>query len=242
MKKSNSQIVSLIGAIIVILLLLSLWADCAKAYTDTDTLKVTVDSNDGGLRGTSFATNETSNFWGRFSDGTVLRSFFRMTSLIPAGRTIVSVTPIPQAYSISGIDTTYIKFSKTNNAGTLTSSSDWNSMAKTSDSVRWISNGTWVTGTRYRGPDCTAIWNEGYSQGYCDSGETVIFFMLGANLANVDNYRRTLDYGFSSGYAFWLEIVHVDGPSVTPGRRNRLNKFGSLEPQFIEWTKWEKVR
>lgn len=208
------------------------------AWTRTDTLRVVATGDDGRMNGASFGTTETSNFWGRFSDGNLNSAFFRMQSLIPAGRTITSVTPIPQAYTITGTDTSYIFFSKTNNVAAPTSASEYNAITKTNDSVRWIGGGTWTTGTRYRGPDVTTAFIEQYSLGYCDSGEYVICFFVGRNLANVDAYRRTLDYGFSSGYAFWLEVVH-DSPAATSTGKRRRDLLGSREPQFIEWTKWE---
>lgn len=226
------------GLIVAVLLL---WSAAAFGWTRTDTLRVVATGDDGRMNGASFGTTETSNFWGRFSDGNLNSAFFRMQSTIPAGRVIDSVRPIPQAYSITGTDTSYIFFSKTNNVAAPTSASEYNAITKTNDSVRWIGGGTWTTGTRYRGPLCTTGFNEQYSLGYCDSGEYVICFFVGRNLANVDAYRRTLDYGFSSGYAFWLEVTHSSPAASSTGKRRR-DLLGSLEPQFIEWTKWEEFQ
>lgn len=214
-----------------------------RAWTRTDTIRVTQTSDDGRLVGSTFGTTETSNYWGRFSDGSNLSAFFRMINTVPAGRTIDSVIPIIQAYSISGTDSSFIKFANQNDPSAPTSTATWNAITMTSDSVQYYGGGTWTTGTRYRGPDCKVPYRAAYNAGYCDSGEAVILFILGRNLANVDHNRRTLDYGFSSGYAFWLEITHSSAASNnSTGRRRRMTQLGSLEPQIVEWTKWEKVR
>lgn len=224
----------------LVILLWLLWSAGAMGWTRTDTIRVTQTSDDGRLVGSTFGTTETSNYWGRFSDGSSLSAFFRMINTVPAGRTIDSVIPIVQAYSISGTDSSFIKFANQDNPSAPTSTATWNAITMTSDSVQYYGGGAWTQGTRYRGPDCKVPYRVVYNAGYCDSGEAVILFILGRNLANVDHNRRTLDYGFSSGYAFWLEITHSSAASNnSTGNRRRWPQIGSLEPQIIEWTKWE---
>jgi hypothetical protein len=232
------RLVLFLGTLVFIL------GSTAFGWTRTDTLRVVATDDDGGVRGSSFSSTETSNFWGRFSDATVLTAWFRMMSKIPAGRQIDSVVPIPQAYSIAGTDTSYWRFSKTNNVAAPTSLAEYNAIPLTNDSVVSYGGGAWSSGTRYRltGEKLTTGFKETYEQGDCDSGEYVILRIKGANLGNVDRNRRTLDYGFSSGYAFWLEVTHSDKPSSVQPRRRKLQQIGSLEPNYIEYCKVECAR
>lgn len=216
-------------------------AQSAFAWTRTDTLFVTVDSGDGRGLGTDFSrTGEM--YHGYLNGNGIAQSYNWVMSKIPAGQTITAATAYYRANgNIAGTDTSYVMLENANNPQPPTSVANWNSRAVT-DSILWLGGGTWTSGNRYR-PDSvafTTIFTALYNAGYCDSGEYINLFWKGRNVSTSTAVRRTYGYDISTSYPVWIIVTHSTASSATNGRRRRVITVGSLEPQFIEWTKWER--
>lgn len=222
------------------LLAFLLVAHTAFAWTRTDTLLVTVDSGDGRGLGTDFSrTGEM--YHGYLNGNGIAQSYHWMQSKVPAGQTITSAAFVVRANgNITGTDTCKVMFEFANNVSPPTSVANWNGRTW-GDSVTWIGGGAWVSGTRYS-LDVTTQFAALYNATYCDSGEYFTISWRGRNVSTSTAVRRIYGYDISTSYAAWLIVTHTTASTDNPGRRRKMLTVGSLEPQFIEWTKWERVQ
>lgn len=211
------------------------------AWTRTDTLKVEADSGDGRGLGTDFSrTGEM--YHGYLNGNGTAQSYHWMRSLIPSGQTIDACTLWVRANgNITGTDTCQVMFEYANDVDPPTSVANWNGRT-VGDSVQWLGGGAWVSGTRYP-LNLTTQFRALYNAGYCDSNEYLTVFWKGRNVSTSTAVRRIYGFDISTSYVTWLIVTHTTTSTGNPGRRRKdLQTIYSLEPQFVEWTKWERVQ
>lgn len=207
---------------------------CATCITR---MKVEADSGDGRGLGTDYS--RTGEMYHGYLNGNGLaQSYHWMKSLIPAGRTIAACSLVVRANgNQTTTDTGRVMFEYANNVSPPTSVSNWNGRTW-GDSVTWIGGGTWTNGTRYP-LDVTTPFTQLYTAGYCDSGEYFTISWRGRNVSTSTQVRRIYGFDIDPTYVAWVVVTHTAASAAIPPRRRRLIQLGSLEPQFIEWTKWE---
>ncbi|MCC6963737.1 MAG: hypothetical protein IT585_10850 [candidate division Zixibacteria bacterium] len=214
---------TILPALIALLLINAAWPCSAVAWTRTDTLRVASANDDVRLIGSDFSNTGTL-YHGYLSGDGLASSAHRPMSLIPAGQTITSAYWVPSANSQAGTCTTRVFLQKSNNPSQITSSVDFNARivadSLTTDSITIIGGITWVEGTRYPF-EITALMQQVYNAGFCDSGEFVNLFWLGRNLATSTAYLSLYAYDQSATEAGFIVVTHETAAAEPNNRRRR---------------------
>lgn len=216
----NSTICRLKSALPICLLAMTLLTGSAAAWTRTDTLRVAAANDDVRLIAGTFSATGTL-YHGRTAGDGIASAADRMMSKIPAGQTITSAYFVPAAAGQAGTCTTRVFLENSNNPAQITSAGDFNGRTLTTDSVTIIGGGTWTEGVRYSF-EITTLLQAVYNAGYCDSGEYVIVFWLGRNIASADHYRSTYAYDQDSGVAGWIIVTHETAAAGDNRRRRAI--------------------
>lgn len=217
---------------------LYLLAGQASGWTRTDTLRVLANNDDVRMIAGSFSATGTL-YHGRTAGDGICSTADRMMSKIPAGQTISSAYFVPAALSQAGTCTTRVFLENSNNPAQITSAGDFNGRTLTTDSITIIGGSTWTEGTRYP-YDITTMMQAVYNAGYCDSGEYVIAFWLGRNLASADHYRTTYAYDQDPGVAGWIIVTH-ETAAAGSNRRRQAILLGEVDQRFPVLSQWEFV-
>lgn len=231
------------AAVVLLLLIAAALPSVALAWTRTDTLRVSAANDDVRLIGSDFSATGTL-YHGYLSGDGLASSAHRMPSLIPTGQTITSAYWLPSANSQAGTCTTRVFLQKSNNPGQIANASDFNARTEadslTTDSITIIGAITWVEGTRYSF-EITALMQALYNAGFCDSGEFLILFWLGRNLATSTAYLSLYAYDQSPTEAGWIIVTHETAAESGNRRRRAIIMQGAIARRFPILCQWESV-